>query len=182
MSHETSKALRRRMRDPRFATQWFVGRAIDIGSGQDSLARQMGYWPLLTSVDSWDRAEGDAAELRGVTDNSYDLVYSSHCLEHVSDPQAALARWFRVTRPDGHLIVVVPDREMYERNRWPSAFNPDHKTAFTVAVLFEILLPVIGHVIKIERLTEHFDPSLPTDYDQTQGLAECAIEFVVRKP
>lgn len=181
MSHETSKSLRRRMRDPNFATTYFVGKAIDIGSGADPLSRQLGYWPLLKSVDEWDVQDGDAQELPGVADNTYDLVYSSHCLEHVRNPEAALWRWWEVLRPGGHMVVAIPDYEMYERNIWPSRFNPDHKSHFTV---YEVAFLIAGQMnpIKIERITEHFDPSLPVDVDQTQGLAECAIEFIVRKP
>lgn len=184
--HETSKALRRRMRDPNFATTYFRGRAIDIGAGPDGLRRQLGIWPLLKSVDEWDKDDGDAQELPGVADNTYDLVYSSHCLEHVRDPQAALARWYEVLKPGGHIVVAVPDFYTYERRQWPSRFNPDHKTRFT----FETVSNTIGvalaatdsETIKVERITEHFDPSLPPDVDQTMGLAEACIEFIVHKP
>jgi SAM-dependent methyltransferase len=183
MSHETSKSLGRRLRDPRFASTFFRGDAIDIGSGSDSLARQIGYWPLLQSVTSWDKEDGDAQELKGVEDNSFDLTYSSHCLEHVHDPLAALWRWIEVTKPDGHLVVAVPDWEMYERRKpLPSRFNPDHKSVFT----FERVAELLGHcsaadVIKVERITEHFDPALPEDYDQTQGAAECCIEIICKR-
>lgn len=183
MAHETSKSLRRRMRDPNFAQKYFVGRAIDIGSGADPLSRQLGYWPLLTSVVEFDKGDGDASLLLGVKDNSYDLAYSSHCLEHVDDYGVALYRWWRLLRTGGHMVVTVPDFEMYERSTFPSRFNADHKRPFTVRELAEFFVGVSwGDVIKIERITEHFDPSLPDTYDQTQGLAEAAIEFIVRKP
>jgi predicted SAM-dependent methyltransferase len=186
VSHETSKALRRRMRDPNFATKYFVGKAIDIGSGSDPLSRQLGYWPLLESVDEWDQADGDAQYLVGVADNSYSLVLSSHCLEHVRDVRVALQNWWRVLDRGGHMVVTVPDFDMYERGHWPSRFNPDHKQGFTfndiASAIRDDLRAWTPDVIKIERITEHFDPSLPDSVDQTQGLAECAIEFIVRKP
>jgi SAM-dependent methyltransferase len=46
--------------------------------------------------------------------NSLDYVASSHVLEHVANPLAALAEWYRVLRPDGIVYLVVPDR----RHTW----------------------------------------------------------------
>jgi SAM-dependent methyltransferase len=43
-------------------------------------------------------------------DHSLDFVASSHVLEHVANPVAALAEWYRVVRPGGIIYLVVPDR------------------------------------------------------------------------
>lgn len=43
-------------------------------------------------------------------DHSLDYVLASHVLEHVANPVAALAEWYRVVRPGGLLYLVVPDR------------------------------------------------------------------------
>jgi SAM-dependent methyltransferase len=180
MAHETSKAMGRRLRDPVFRERYFVGDALDIGAGSDGLGRQIGVWPLLKTVSEWDVGDGDAQYLEGVPDNSFDLVYSSHCLEHVRNPDAALHRWHDVLKPGGHMVVAVPDYVMYEREQWPSRFNDDHKTRFTFQLVAEMLHYYAP--IKVERIIEHFDPSLPKDQDQTQGLAECCIELIVRKP
>lgn len=48
------------------------------------------------------------ARLRGVGDASYDLVMSSHSLEHFVDPLEALSEWDRVLRPGGSLLLVLP--------------------------------------------------------------------------
>jgi ubiquinone/menaquinone biosynthesis C-methylase UbiE len=45
-------------------------------------------------------------------DNSFDLVYSSHVLEHVSDEVKSLQEMKRVLKPDGTLIIGVPTSEM----------------------------------------------------------------------
>ena len=170
------------MRDPMFAQRYFVGRAIDIGSGSDPLSRQLGYWPLLESVDEWDLAEGDAQELPGVANDTYDLVISSHCLEHVREADVTLCRWWEVLKPGGHMVVTVPDWDMYEHRQWPSRFNDDHKSTFDFRRTTELVHMLPCEAIKVERVVEHFDPSLPKDQDQTQGLAECCIELIVRKP
>lgn len=52
----------------------------------------------------------EATDLHGVPDATYDFVLSSHCLEHVANPLAALAEWRRVVRPGGALVLLLPDR------------------------------------------------------------------------
>lgn len=43
----------------------------------------------------------------------YDVVYTSHCVEHLypSDVRTALAEFYRVTKPGGFVMVIVPDLE-----------------------------------------------------------------------
>ena len=51
----------------------------------------------------------EAVALQGIPDHAYDFILSSHCLEHVANPLAALREWRRVTRPGGHLLLALPD-------------------------------------------------------------------------
>ena len=51
-------------------------------------------------------------------DNSLDYVVSSHVLEHVANPVAALAEWYRVLRPGGIIYLLVPNRlSTWDRHR-----------------------------------------------------------------
>lgn len=45
-----------------------------------------------------------------LADHTLDYLCSSHVLEHLADPIAALHEWHRVLRPGGCLYLVVPDR------------------------------------------------------------------------
>lgn len=45
-------------------------------------------------------------------DHALDYVIASHVLEHVANPVAALAEWYRVVRPGGVIYLIVPDRRM----------------------------------------------------------------------
>ena len=186
MSGATTLALPRRLRDPRYAERWFVGRGLDVGAGPDGLGRSH-TWPHA-SIREWDIADGDATTLPGLAHDTLDFVYSSHCLEHLGDPVAALTRWWEVVKEGGYLVVVVPDFEMYERGVWPSRIQPTgHRSGWTEGELENAIRDATGNDALWEhlaRLTDGFDPSLPVTVDQTTPPynAECGIEAIVRKP
>jgi hypothetical protein len=52
---------------------------------------------------------GDACALP-FRSNSLSYVVASHVLEHVANPIAALAEWYRVLHPGGIIYLVLPDR------------------------------------------------------------------------
>ncbi len=66
----------------------------------------------------------DATSLDGIADASYDVVLSSHTLEHVANPLRALSEWRRVVGTDGHLVLVVPHLEnTFDHRRPLTAFE-----------------------------------------------------------
>lgn len=190
--HETSKAMRRRFRDPLFAERYFIGQGIDIGAGPDPLSSQIGFWPGMKGCDDWDVEDGDAQLMPDVPNDSYHFVYSSHCLEHVIDPAATLARWWEILKPGGHLVIAVPDEDLYEQGVWPPTFNTDHKHTFTIAKrtswspvsrnMSELLSALGGDIVKIERIDEGFVFGIQRVDQTSMLLAESCIECVVRKP
>lgn len=100
------------------------GAGIDIGCGPD---------PVTPTVRRFDVADGDANHITRYISERFDFVYSSHCLEHMHEPEQALAEWWQLVRPGGHLFFIVPDEDLYEQGVFPSRFNPDHKATFTIA-------------------------------------------------
>jgi SAM-dependent methyltransferase len=60
----------------------------------------------------------EATDLSGIAEASYDFILSSHCLEHVANPLAALREWRRVLRPGGQLVLILPDpRQTFDHRR-----------------------------------------------------------------
>lgn len=202
MGAETSKSIPRRLRDPGFMQKYFVGVGLDVGAGGDPLSRYRPLFPRLDKVATFDVPgadadfTGDGTTLAPLADFTFDFVHSSHCLEHIADPVTALTNWLRVTKPGGHVIVIIPEWTMYEHRTWPSQFNMDHKHAFyggvsdpspwsnvppigNVVALLQALPLKCAELVKYERLEATFLPGVVTD--QTIGIGECAIEFVLRK-
>lgn len=191
MGDETRKANRRRASDPLFQ-RVFRGRGIDIGHGGDLLNRD-NLFPNVQSCEGFDQRDGDAQRiLRYRPQQSYDFVYSSHCLEHLHDPAGALRSWFDLVRPSGFLILVVPDEDLYEQGNWPSRFNADHKWTFTVRKrqswsprsinVVDMYLDNLAafSFIRISLLDDNYDYTIAT-VDQSCGAAEVGIEVVIQK-
>lgn len=106
--------------------EWAIltGKGIDIGCGPD---------PVLPNVRRFDVEDGDANEITRYVNETFDFVYSSHCLEHMRDPRQALREWWKLVKPGGHLFFLVPDEDLYEQGIFPSRFNSDHKATFTIS-------------------------------------------------
>ena len=100
------------------------GKGIDIGFGSD---------PLNADVVRFDVDDGDANQIGLYVKDTFDFVYSSHCLEHMNDPMKALHEWWKLVNRGGILFFLVPDEDLYEQGFFPSRFNSDHKWTFTIS-------------------------------------------------
>lgn len=89
------------------------GRGVEIGAFRTPLPgispvyldRFAEYAGEPTGADYY----GDATDIP-FGDSSLDYVASSHVLEHVANPLAALREWYRVLRHQGIIYAVIPDR------------------------------------------------------------------------
>jgi SAM-dependent methyltransferase len=191
--YETSKAEKRRKREQSFWTpdgvrqyHWDMvlrGRVLDVGSGDD----------LLSNAEPFDLDQGDANDLRPYyEERSFDAVHASQCLEHMHNPTLTLATWLHVVKPGGFVVVTIPDFDLYEKRRWPSRFNPDHRAAFSLWRQSAPSAPLIHvptmlrqyNVRRLALLDTHYDYMESDDVDQTldsHNGVEAFIEFVVQK-
>ncbi len=195
MTWEQSKAAKRRFNIGAFHTAYFVGSGIDIGGKPDPLGQYAGIFAKMGQVKTWDREDGNAQYMESVEDNTYDFLHSSHCLEHMVTPEIAFENWIRITKPGGHLIVTIPDEDLYEMGVFPSRFNKDHKWTMTICKhqtwseksinILDFLKSYCDKIkiIKIELIEDFFRPYLiEKGVDQTATpVAESSIEFIVRK-
>jgi len=118
--HESSKT--RLVRGPDFDKIYFSGTVLDIGCGNDL---------VVPHARAFDQQHGDANKILDYMEpDSFDTVHSSHCLEHMYHPDQAIQDWWRLVKPGGYLITVVPHEDLYEQRQWPSRFNQDHKATF----------------------------------------------------
>lgn len=82
------------------AQQFCVGEGVDVGPGR---------WPFpgATPVDI-----GPEHSAMSLPDGPFDYVFSSHCLEHLQNPVAALEHWRSRLKPGGVLFLYLPHPDM----------------------------------------------------------------------
>ena len=105
------------------------------------------------------------------SDSSFDLVVSSHVLEHVPDPWAAFAEFRRVLRPRGRMIHSIPSRFPFPDATIARAEMDDGK--------------VVHHLAAQYHKSPEGVPALVfTDFgaDVCERLASLGFEAVVRRP
>jgi SAM-dependent methyltransferase len=150
------------------------GRGIDVGCGPTRVREDAVPWDL--SIDP----SMDAHQL-AFDDEAFDYVHSSHCIEHLGDPVRALREWWRVLKTDGYLVVVAPDFGLYEQRQWPSRYNADHKTQWSLLKLANLMGALPGaEILRASRNDALFDYSL-RPYDRTLGEALADVEVVATK-
>ena len=127
--------------------------------------------------------------LMGDADASYDFVYSSSSLEHMTDPHRAVAKWWTVLKPGGYLIISVPDRDLSEKKKTlPSLFSADHKHFFLLqdddapdtiglVALVRRVCPG-GEIVEVRQHTEGYIDTGPNK----PAAGEFFDEVIVRKP
>lgn len=176
MPNEANKALHR-------LKGLLVGRGLDIGCGNT---------PITDTCDKWDKEQGDAQHLADIPHEAYDWIFSSHLLEHVRNPTAAIARWWKALKIGGYMILLVPDEDLYEQRVWPSKWNGEHKVTFTTSKenswspvsinVTDMLHALPGHkLISLTIEDTGYDYTL-SGIDQTNSCgAEASIQVIIAK-
>lgn len=190
--NEASKAMRRRFIEDRTGVfPWwplFRGDGIDVGCGPDKIP--------FSKCCAFDKEHGDANDLREIfAAGRFSYLHASQSLEHMIDPAKALASWIDVVKPRGHIIVTVPDFVLYEGMVFPSRYNPDHKSTWSmwfkdsVAPIHCYLPQWLEQfentkVVLCRVVDTNYDYKIGTKQDQTLSESrgvEAFLEFVLKK-
>ena len=83
-----------------YASHFCKGYGLDVGSSE---------WPFRNSVPVELKQGGDAMNL---PEGEYDYIFSSHCLEHLANPIAAMKHWKTRLKPGGVLFLYLPHPDM----------------------------------------------------------------------
>ncbi|MGH2866689.1 MAG: class I SAM-dependent methyltransferase [Solirubrobacteraceae bacterium] len=122
------------------------GRVLDLGCGVGHSYREL--LPRVTVGVDLDAAalagqgrETVLADMRRLplADESFQSVLSVQSLEHVPDPERALAEVVRVLEPGGRAIFVTPNRLTFGRP--DEIIDPYHYVEYDAAALRELCAP-----------------------------------------
>ncbi|MCP9455887.1 MAG: class I SAM-dependent methyltransferase [Nitrospira sp.] len=112
-------------------------RAYGIEPGAD--AYMEAYHISLAVLDRYGVAHSHIRNAYGESipfpDNTFDVVWSSNVLEHVADPGKVLAEAYRLLKPGGTAIIVVPNYGSFWEGHYGVVFPPYcPKWAFRIIV------------------------------------------------
>ena len=109
---------------------------LDIGCGSKKIV------PWAVSVDAVDHradhkvnVEASSGELKTLLgDRLFQVVFSSHCLEHMRSPiRETIRHWLSFVKVGGLLILYLPDESAYQYDpAVPSLRNPEHHHLLTM--------------------------------------------------
>jgi len=138
-----------------------AGRLLDYGSSWGYCVyqfQQAGYDAMGFEI-SRPRVEFGQEMLRvnltshiaSLSDASFDVIYSAHCLEHIPNPDIPLRQFQRLLKPGGHLFIYVPNCAGEEAQRlgvaWGSMIGEKHVLALTPS-FFDFNLPKYGFKLR----------------------------------
>ena len=125
------------------------GKGADLGCGFDKIS------PQALGVDKIAVPGVDfvcnVTSLNFFEDEFFDFVYSSHTLEDIEDTRAALIEWWRILKPQGFLILYLPDKNLYPNIGQPGA-NIAHKHDFIPSDIIHILQTIGGFSVEQQKL------------------------------
>lgn len=66
----------------------------------------------------------DATDIDAIDDNLYDFIFASHTLEHIANPIKAIKEWIRITKDNGYIILILPEKsKCFDHNRNITSFK-----------------------------------------------------------
>lgn len=95
------------------------------------------YWPHLTAE----------CEQLPFNDNTFAFAAASHIFEHTEKPLETFKEWVRILKPNGALILIMPDAN-YEDRTHP--WDVDHKVFYTPEMFLKEILTPCEDLIKTE--------------------------------
>lgn len=119
------------------AANFCLGSGYDIGAGK---------WPLPKAIPIDTSRGTDAMRL---PDSKVDYIFSSHCLEHLANPVAALEHWRSRLKPGGVMFLYLPHPDM---EYWLPQNNRKHLHTWTPAQMVKLLADIgLVNVVNSER-------------------------------
>lgn len=154
-------------KEPRFGS---VGAALDVGCGSGEFLESMnaqGWIAQGVEISAKASRAGQAKGLQIVNGRlpdaqfpaqSFDYVRASHSLEHMSNPHAVLEEMHRVLKPEGKLLIAVPNVDSWNaklfKQYWWHLCPPLHAFGYSVHTLSRLLAQ---HHFRVQRVTFNSD-------------------------
>lgn len=142
------------------------GKLLELGCGSGSTLKLFSDWGWQAEGLDFDVQAVNNAQAKGLivshgdifsqhfADNSFDAIFSSHVVEHVSDPLAVLEESFRILKPNGIFVAVMPNSSsklhQFFKTNWRGLEPPRHIHIFNFNSLNLLSKQIPFNSIKIK--------------------------------
>lgn len=144
------------------------GNLLDIGAGTgDFLSYAKSKNWQVVGIEPSQKAK-ELAQKKGVSfventeelsDNSFDVITMWHVLEHVEDLDKQLSELKRISKPDGIIVIAVPNFKSYDakfyKEHWAAYDVPRHLWHFSKTAIIKLFLEKEIQLLKIRPM--YFD-------------------------
>tara|TARA_Y100000590_G_scaffold400418_1_gene484470 strand:- start:1203 stop:1859 length:657 start_codon:yes stop_codon:yes gene_type:complete len=107
-------------------------------------------------------------------DNSFDFMFSRHCLEHSPFPYLTLIEYFRVCKPNGRIYIEMPA----PNNHRPLERIANHYSIMDTKMWGALMMRVGWQVL----VANHFTIKLTDNNNPDKPFDEKNLVFVLQKP
>ncbi len=138
------------------------GSLLDIGAGTgDFLVRAKNSGWVIMGIEPSDKAKTIAVNkgirfaesLKSIDNHSQDVVTMWHVLEHVPDVQQQITELKRILKPDGVIIVAVPNFKSYDAQHygeyWAAYDVPRHLWHFSKTAIRKLFAEQDMDLVKV---------------------------------
>jgi SAM-dependent methyltransferase len=181
-------------------------RALDFGCGVGRLSGALARYftevvgvdisePMLERARALDRTEGrcrfvlnEAPDLALFPDSSFDLVFSSIVLQHLSPPLARgyLREFVRVLRPGGAIVVDMPARTVPSLNGLLYRYAPQPVLRLGQRLVMRYPAPMRMHGMPVAEMTELMRSAGALVVDTVEGRVQAPhwtlVEYFITRP
>jgi len=189
----------RRARVRRFVRQR-TGRALDVGCGDGSFLHTLMHegWDVVGTELSesiattakrrlGDKVRVGPIEQADLPGASFDLVTFWHVLEHLDDPLTALAEARRLVKPEGCVVVAVPNLDSLQaqifKHDWLHLDVPRHRWHFGVRNLTTLAEQCHLRILRIHHFSLEYGPfGIIQGVATKVGLGHALFTRLVRLP
>jgi SAM-dependent methyltransferase len=167
----------------RHCTRRQSGRALDVGCGDGSFLIELAHrgWEVFGTELSAPIAAtakeqlGDRVRVEGMEktthqEASFDLITFWHVLEHLDHPRTALAEARRLIKPDGTVVIAVPNIRSFQarlfKQDWLHLDVPRHRWHFDPRTLSDLAARCNFEVAQVRHFSAEYGP-----FGIVQGIA-----------
>lgn len=101
----------------------FSGVGLDLSERAVNLCRQRGFQAYVSRFEEWQLPKGE---------EKFDVVISSHVIEHVASPRDYMEKAFELLKPGGLCVFITPNIDTWEARffgkHWGGLHVPRHWT------------------------------------------------------